>query len=631
MLSLINDAPSGSINDYVSYYLETDGAVSLNEITQTEFSEKFAPTETEEPVFGFQTNGIWLSIAMRNDTPSDQERIVILHTNFMREIAAYWVTSEKTETLLEQNAKSVFSTRRVPYHELAAPMVIPGGAEGRLYIHYSSEGNTTLPISLETPLSFALVTARRVTIDFVFYGVMAMFIIASIAGRMFWRNNTFVAYSLYAASVLLYIFQRDGYAFQYLWPNVPVWNNLSSLPLGASLPVFAAIFTRSYLQTKTIHPALDKVLIGVILAQAAVIGSAFVIGQSEAKKIALLSTTLSVIIFFMIGVIAYRKYGGRTIFFVAGWFGLLCASIIMSVAHWIESVNITRAMSLDVMRVSMVFDAFMMGLASVFSIVDLQKEREQLDKERIAVLNNNLTLHHRLARLEQKYHLAQTLAETNSRRLVDTTHDLRQPLYALRSAISEALSQKSLGSRAGEIEHSFDYIEELVEAALKNAIDEDEAGRGLEQNQPETIEVSKVFSALQTMFEADAKTQSIDFKIIPTSLDIKSRPFPILRIMSNFVSNAIRYGANGRVLVGVKRRGGDISLEVHDTGPGMTEQELSLVAQRYVRGEAADKDSAGMGVGLSIVAKLAQEEGLRWSLESEKGRGTVARLFVPTR
>ncbi|MEO1251864.1 MAG: sensor histidine kinase [Pseudomonadota bacterium] len=623
------DSPNGPIDRYVTYFLEPGGELSLDEVTAPSNSDNFKPIETSAADFGYYTKGIWLRISVRNLSASAQERLLILHTNFMPEIDVYWVSNDAAQTLIRQNRNTKFGERPIAYHQIVAPITIKAAQTGAIYIRYTSEGNTVLPVSLETAVSFARTTNNRVTIDFAFYGVMMMFVCASIIGRFFWKNPTFIAYSLYAASVLLYIFQRDGYAFQYLWPNAPEWNTFSSLPIGGLLPIFAAIFTRAYLNTKNLHPIIDKILIAVVVMQLAVIFSFVAIGASSAKKIAVMTTTLSIITFFSIGIAAYRKYGRRTLFFVIGWLGILCASMVMTVTHW-ANIDISRAQSLDVMRIAMVFDALMMGLASVFSIVEIQRDREKLDQERIAVLNANLDLHNRFGRLEQKYHLAQTLAETNSQLLVDTTHDLRQPLYALRAAMGDALSEKAPPpERVAEIKQSLNYIEELVEATLEKAIEEEEARKGAPPDKQEIMSVSKLFSALETMFAKDAFENGIDLKAMPTATAIRAIPFPILRIMTNFVSNAIRHSKNGRILIGVRRRGESLSLEVHDTGAGMSPDQLAKAKERYARGDAPGENDNGKGVGLSIVSKLADKHDLEWSLDSRECVGTIARVIVP--
>lgn len=623
------DIPNGPIDQYVTYYLEQDERLSVTDVSASSLRNQFQQIETAAADFGYYDKGMWLKIPMRNMSEIEQERLLVLHTNFMVDMDVYWVTNDSVTHALEQNRRSKFSSRPINYHQLVAPITIKGKTSGDIYIRYTSEGNTVLPISLETAISFARTTNTRVTIDFVFYGIMMMFVSASLIGRLFWKNPTFIAYSLYATSVLLFIFQRDGYAFQYLWPYAPEWNTFSSLPIGSSLSIFAAIFTRAYLNTKRLHPSIDKLLIGVVVMQVAVVLSFIIIGPSAAKKIALVTTTISIIVFCGIGVAAYRKYGRRTLFFLIGWSGILCASLIMTLVHWVN-LDLSRAQSLDLMRFAMVFDALMMGLASVFSIVEIQRDREKLNQERIEVLNANLELHNRFGRLEQKYHLAQTLAETNSQLLVDTTHDLRQPLYALRAAMGDALSEKSPpAERVAEIKQSLNYIEELVEATLDKAIEEEEARKGTPDDKEETMNVGKLFSALETMFSKDARQHAIDFTIMPTTKSIRTLPFPILRIMTNFVSNAIRYSPNSRVLVGARQKGNFISLEVHDTGPGMSPDELADIKQRNTRGNTSNSDDNGKGVGLSIVSKLAEEHNLEWTLDSRKGHGTVAKLRAP--
>lgn len=621
------DAASGpgDMNAHVEYLIEDEATLTVTEIAASERQYMFQPINAPEPDFGYISGAIWLRVPIINTTTSEQDRILILETNFMSEIAVHFVSDKGIRLLLDQDQSSHFSTRPIPYHELAAPVTFAPNEAGALYIRYRSNGDTVLPLSLETPLEFATNSSAQIVVDFVFYGVMAMMIIASLVGRLFFRNSTFLTYALYVGGVLMLIFQRDGYAFQYLWPNAPAWNDFSALPLGATLPVFAAIFTRSYLNTKDLHPQIDRILIGVGVANIAVIGSAFIVGAALAKQIALLLVTLSILVFVCIGVFAFRKYGRRSLFFVIGWSGLLLAAMIMTTVH-LFGINIPRAMSLDIMRASMVFDAFMMGLASVFRIVDMQRDRERLNHERIAVLDANVKMHGRLSRLEEKYRLAQQLAETNSQLLVDTTHDLRQPLFALRNTILGISSGEKPSADPNEIERSFDYIEKLVETVLESAIDQDESGRAQDETEIETITVQSVFDALETMFRGDAASTGTELNFVPTRASVTARSFVVLRIMSNFVSNAIRYSEGGRVLVGLRRKGDHVSLEVHDDGPGMSAPELQEVKSRFSRGGASANQDGGIGVGLSIVNGLAVEHGLEWTIESRESFGTSTYL-----
>lgn len=626
MIELSDGDRGGPINDRVDYLIESGTVLSLEDIRDRIEPAQFRRVERSEPDFGYIPEGIWLRIALHNASDMPLKRFLMMRTNFMSEISVWFTSDTRSELLLEQDRASTFGDRPIRYHELIAPLTLAPGESGEIYIRYASQGDTVLPLAIVDEVGLATATNSQLIVDFAFYGLMAMVIIASLGVAVFFRSATFFTYAIYCLAVLVLIFQRDGYAFQFLWPNAPAWNDFSSLPVGAGLPFFAAIFTRTYLKTRTLHPVIDKVLIAVVLLQIAVVASALIVGAAQAKQLALISVSISIIVFISIGIVALRKYGRGTWFFLIGWTGLFAGTLTMTIIHWTD-IEISRAQSLNVMRVSMVFDALMMGLAAIFQIVDLQRERNRLERERSRIVESNLRLRHRFDRLERNYNLAQSIARSRSEVVTDLTHDLQQPLFALRSAVNDMTATGARDMPKAEIEQAFDYIESLVDSALEDALQKEDHGGGLSDKDHEATQVAEVFTALKSMFSDDAAANAVELKSVDTTSTIGTDPFPVLRIMSNFVANAIRYAPNRRVLIGARRRGNGYSLEVHDTGEGMSEDMLATVKIRSERG--APDETEGHGIGLSIVSKLAREHGLSWSLESNPGRGTIARLQVP--
>lgn len=625
VVEVADGAHGGPVNDHARFLIETDGPLSVQHVSDADMLTRFEPIITNEPDFGYIPDGIWLSLAVRNVSNTPLRRYLLMHTNFMSEISVWWATEDGADLVLQQDRTSDFGSRPVPYSELIAPFTIEGSEAGTLFIRYASNGDTALPLSLLDEVGLASAVNARLVVDFAFYGLMVMVILASLLFRLMFRSSVFVAYAIYVTSVLMLIFQRDGYAFQYLWPDAPVWNNFSSLPLGAGLPLFAAIFTRTYLQTRRLHPQIDKMLIAVAVLQVAVVMSSAIIGAAQAKQLALMSVSVAIVVFISIGIMAYRQYGNRALFFLIGWLGLLAGTVVMTVIHWTE-VDITRAQSLHIMRVAMVFDALMMGLASIFQVVDLQRDRERLDRERIEMLDANLRLHERFARMEHSYQMAQALAQMRGEAVSDLTHDLRQPIFVLRAAINQ-LPSDGRGKRTHiDIKNAINYLEELVDTTLHDAL-EAEKGSDAQGFAVEIIEINRLFAAMRSMFLNEAERNSVDLRIVETSALTTATPFAVLRILSNFVSNAIRYAPGARTLVGVRRRKNAWSIEVHDAGPGLTQEALRKVMARCARVE--DELGEGHGLGLSIVAKLAKHQGLEWCFDSHPGRGTVAKLHVP--
>jgi two-component system, sensor histidine kinase len=117
--------------------------------------------------------------------------------------------------------------------------------------------------------------------------------------------------------------------------------------------------------------------------------------------------------------------------------------------------------------------------------------------------------------------------------------------------------------------------------------------------------------------------------VVPCSATVESDPAYLRRILQNLIGNAIRYTATGRVLVGARRRGGVVRLEVWDTGPGIPEDAQNDIFKEFHRLNARASASEGMGLGLAIVERACALLGHPLGLQSEVGRGTCFMLQLP--
>jgi CheY-like chemotaxis protein len=115
--------------------------------------------------------------------------------------------------------------------------------------------------------------------------------------------------------------------------------------------------------------------------------------------------------------------------------------------------------------------------------------------------------------------------------------------------------------------------------------------------------------------------------VVGTRAWAHSDPQLLRRVLQNFLSNALRYAEHGRVLLGVRRRGAHLRVEVWDSGPGIAPEEQQLIFQEFRRGSAAG--GQGLGLGLSIAQRMADLLGHRLGLRSRLGRGSVFHLDVP--
>jgi PAS domain S-box-containing protein len=244
----------------------------------------------------------------------------------------------------------------------------------------------------------------------------------------------------------------------------------------------------------------------------------------------------------------------------------------------------------------------------------------------------NETLEQRVAdrtvRLETAKREAEHANDAKSRFLTAIGHDLLQPLHAAHlftDALLRQLPDHRQRETVGQIRGALDSTTDLLTGLLD--MSRLEAG-GLVP-EPRDFPLAEVLEPLASEFNALAAERGLVLGHVPTRAWVHTDPQLLRRVLQNFLANAVRYTHRGRVLLGVRRSGGDaIRIEVHDTGPGIAAAEQGVIFEEFRRGQ--DAEGQGLGLGLSIADRIAHLLHAPLSLRSTPGRGTVFAVTVAT-
>ena len=125
-----------------------------------------------------------------------------------------------------------------------------------------------------------------------------------------------------------------------------------------------------------------------------------------------------------------------------------------------------------------------------------------------------------------------------------------------------------------QLRESFDNLDDLVQASLEETNPDGNYDDETQTPPEEELSLSVILRNVEAMLLHEARGKGIDLHFVQSSIRIRAQPLSVLRIVSNLVSNAVKHTQTGRVLVGVRRMGDFVRLEVHDTGPGMTASEI---------------------------------------------------------
>ena len=253
-----------------------------------------------------------------------------------------------------------------------------------------------------------------------------------------------------------------------------------------------------------------------------------------------------------------------------------------------------------------------------------------------ALRQSKETLERRVA--ERTSELERSRAEAEAANLGKTrfiaaaSHDLLQPLHAAR-LFTAALADRQPGNDlVAKIDQGLGAVEALLDALL----DISKLDAGALKPEKRAIALQPLLDSLAAAFVPFASRSGATLKMMPSTATISTDPALLRRILQNFVSNALRYGGgNGRtprVVLGCRRTGTSLRIEVWDNGPGIPEDKRDLVFQEFVRlhPAASDRDEGrGLGLGLAIVDRIARILGHKVALRSSPGRGSIFSITVP--
>lgn len=243
----------------------------------------------------------------------------------------------------------------------------------------------------------------------------------------------------------------------------------------------------------------------------------------------------------------------------------------------------------------------------------------------------NETLEQRVAdrtqELERAKIQAERASEAKTRFLAAVSHDLVQPLnaaqlltHALSGRVSDERSRQSLAQISGALGATEDLIEGLLDISRLDA-------GGMEPRRSR-FPLDEMFSQLQGEFSVLARERGLKLACVETRLWVETDPQLLRRILQNFLSNAVRYTRKGRVLIGCRRRAGEVMIGIWDTGPGISLDDQVVIFEEFRR--LGDSQHApGLGLGLAIAERMARLLGHEIELASRPGSGTVFGVRVP--
>ena len=265
------------------------------------------------------------------------------------------------------------------------------------------------------------------------------------------------------------------------------------------------------------------------------------------------------------------------------------------------------------------------GYVTTFTDITEDKRREQ------ELIDANETLEARVAsRTEELEVLTRDLDHSRreavganaskTRFLAAASHDLLQPLNAARLFLGAVDTDKETTELLSKVDHAIQSADQL----LKGLLDISRLDHSNVEAQIVEIPLGPLFEDLTEEAAPMANEAGLDIRFVPTRMSVKADPDFLQSILRNFISNARRYTKSGGIVIGARRRGSKVAIEVWDSGPGISTDQQELIFEEFQRFEDVDNlGIRGAGLGLSVAQRMAELMGSELELKSILGTGSV--------
>lgn len=300
-------------------------------------------------------------------------------------------------------------------------------------------------------------------------------------------------------------------------------------------------------------------------------------------------------------------------------------------AAYIATFAVVQLMTFAYLRATGVGDPYVLYaplLSIVFGVGIFMNTRIAGESYRQSILLR-FTNAQLVRRLETEVQSAEAADAAKSTFLAAASHDLRQPIHALGMFLAllegsklDAAQRETLGLAKSALRASSEMLDALLDFSRAEA--------GVIVPRPQVFPINQALRQIEEEIGITADEKKLFYRTRDCDALVEADPGLVKIILLNLVSNAIRYTSKGGVLIGCRKRGERIVVEVWDSGRGIPADQHEAIFSDFVQLGNPERDRRkGLGLGLAIARRLARRIGSEISLASTEGRGSVFRLELP--
>ncbi len=593
------------------YLVDKKNSLGIKDILSPDYAKRFSKPNKPFPHYGYTQDTYWVHARIQNvsgrerwyleiQSPSiDTAKIYLVHNGVvLKEMKAGWKVNLREWSY--------------PYRFPLFPINFKNKQTTDIYLRVSTRNNMRFPMVLWKPRVFQHAVNKESVLIGTLLGLVIFAMLYNTFTYFRLKDKNYLYFLMIVFFYGLFVIEFYGLRFLYLTSiHISYYNILISIYLGM-IALFFNIFTRSFLDTKSISPVLDKILLFLFIPLTIQLVLSFS-GQAA------FANTLFFIYFFLLGfiltplaILLNKKKVFISKFYLISWLSLPIGIGLL----FLRNMGLIpfSILSLNSPHIGAIIQVSLLSIALSDKIKAVEKERDLAQRQAIENL-------HKADHLKDEF-------------LANTSHELKSPLNGI-----IGLSESMIDGVAGVLnDHQKSILNMVIRSGkrLSNLVNDILDYSLLKHKnivlQKKHIPLKPLVDMVIQISEPLLYNKSVRLVnlVSDRELYIYADENRLQQILHNLINNAIKYTEEGIIEISANISGEMVEISVKDTGIGISEEKLDLIFESFQQGDSGiARLYGGTGLGLTISKTLVELHGGSISVQSSKGQGSHFYFTVP--
>lgn len=627
------------------YLADTDDNKTLADVMGLP-PEAWTQSTTENLNFGLEQPTHWFRVRVSTVLSKTLPYILSINYAALDEVTLYVTEGERLLSTEVAGDRFPFSEREFEHRNPSFLLNLASSADYTFYLRIRTDGSLQVPLRLTTPTRFYEADQNLLVGQGIYFGIAGVMIFYNLILMLVLRDISYLYYILAVSAHALFQASIHGFAFQFIWPDLPILNQyavpLTLAVFGMTMPIFTIYFLR----LRHSHPHFYRALVGYSTFCLILLFAVFIIPYRISVVALAIVNIGGCILALTTGTILLRQGLRHARYFVAAWAAFILAILILGLnkfgflpINFITEYAGQIGNSIEMVMLSFALaDRFNTQRVAMFSAQQLALENEKTarrDQEKLLQFKIRAKEEELVTR--QKIIEAEAESRAKSQFLAVMSHEMRTPMNGV-IGIASLLQDTTLDSKQ---KHYVTVIENSARSLLtiiNDILDYSKILAGKMTLESTPFKVDALCHACLSLFtlQAEDKRLEFDFFISPAIPDtVIGDPTRIRQILLNLLSNAFKFTDRGRIELSVtidpksSTHPKDevdavwLRFQVSDTGIGISQEAQNRLFSAFTQADSTTtRRFGGTGLGLSICKQLTEMMKGEIGVESESRKGS---------